>query len=126
MRMQRSFFWVEGCDAKLTLSGLVSEWLFSSGFWKNINSIQGTIFDQYEEDEVDVSTLEVVICALEKHMSSLRALPAKNVEFVSGWTEGRVAIQSCVSKDVALSELIDLRAFLMKAVANKSKIIFSL
>ncbi|WP_313701071.1 hypothetical protein [Achromobacter sp.] len=124
--MQRSFFWVEGCDAKLTLSGLVSEWLFSSGFWKNINAIQGTIFDQYEEDEADVSTLEVVINALEKHILGLRALRAQTVEFVSGWTQDRVAIRACVSKDLALSELIDLRRFLIKAVANKSKVIFSL
>ncbi|MNT81347.1 hypothetical protein D3C72_2209370 [compost metagenome] len=117
---------MEGCDAKLTLSGLVSEWLFSSGFWKNINAIQGTIFDQYEEDEVDVSTLEVVINALEKHILGLRALRAQTVEFVSGWTQDRVAIRACVPKDLALSELIDLRRFLIKAVANKSKVIFSL
>lgn len=45
MKMQRSFFCVEGCDAKYTLSELVSEWLFSSEFWKNFNAIHGTIFD---------------------------------------------------------------------------------
>lgn len=126
MKMQRSVFLVEEGGAKCSLSGLVSEWLFSSKFWSEVNAKCGTMFDQYEEDEADVSMVGAVIAALDKRIQSLRFLAVQDVEFISSWTEGCVPVRSCVSKDVVLSELLALRGFLMDATAKNSSVVFSL
>jgi hypothetical protein len=38
---------------EFALSGVLSEWLFAVGFWRNFNVAHGTMFDQFEEDKAD-------------------------------------------------------------------------
>lgn len=72
MRMQESLVSVGDGASQLRLSGLLSEWLFSSRFWSNFNARHGTMFDQYEEDDADVSTVAAVVEALDERIHALR------------------------------------------------------
>ena len=57
MKMQRSQvsllsheYTEDAPPAVFRLSAALSEWLFSSKFWANLNAKYRTMFDQYEED----------------------------------------------------------------------------
>ncbi|MEN4922756.1 hypothetical protein ABE485_29070 [Achromobacter spanius] len=126
MKMQQSVFWVDKSGMKFHLSSPVSEWLFSSKFWSDVNSKQGTMFDQYEEDEADVPMVSAVIDALDQRVRGLRELNVRDLEFIYRWTEERIPVRSWISKDVLLCELGSLRDFLANAATENCGVVFSL
>ncbi|MDN7736198.1 MULTISPECIES: hypothetical protein [Burkholderia] len=125
MRMQESLFSVEE-GGQLRLSGSLSEWLFSSKFWSDFNAKCSTMFDQYEEDEADVSVVKTVIIALEARARALQELDVRDVEFVYRWTAKHKPLKASVSREALLSELMTLRDFLCEAVARNRSVILSL
>lgn len=108
------------------LSGLSSEWLFSSMFWQDINAKAGTMFDQYEEDEVDVSVAMGVAEALAERLRSLNDSSASVIRFVYGWSSSHEPLLAVIGKEQLLSELMGFHDFLSKAIAANRRISFSL
>lgn len=113
----------DGSD-QLCLSGLLSEWLFSSGFWSDFNARNGTIFDQYEEDDVDGSTAGAVVDAIEKRILLLEMLKDDEIEFIYRWTAEKIPITAHAKRELLISELTGLRDFLAHAVEGGSQITF--
>ncbi|MGS0895296.1 hypothetical protein ACVBGC_22600 [Burkholderia stagnalis] len=126
MRMQESLVSMDDGTVQLRLSGPLSEWLFSSKFWSDFNAKHGTVFDQFEEDEADVTVINAVIENLDDGMSALRDLDTDNVEFVYRWTSEREPLKASVSRELLLSELAGFRDFLVDAAAKNRGVTFSL
>lgn len=126
MRMQESQFLLEEGADQLRLSGLASEWLFSSGFWSNFNAAHGTMFDQYEEDVADVPVVKDVIVALEEIVRDMRLMDGLDVEFVYGWTAEPKPLKASIPRERLLLELMMLRDFLTNAAAKNLPVTFSL
>ncbi|WP_321853519.1 hypothetical protein [Burkholderia cenocepacia] len=124
--MQESL--VSVCDGagQLRLSGPLSEWLFSSKFWSNINAKHGTMFDQYEEDEADVSVVSEVVEALDERIRALQEQDVRYIEFVYRWTAEHKPLSVSVPRDLLMSELEALRDFLGTAVVQNRCVTFSL
>jgi len=116
--MQESLVSVNNGTNQLRLSGGLSEWLFSSKFWSNFNAQHGTMFDQFEEDEVNASTAKAIIEALNKGVRSLEEQDKNNIEFVYRWTPDHKPLTTSIPKKLLLSELIAFREFLADAVAR--------
>lgn len=126
MRMQESLVSMDDGAVALRLSGPLSEWLFSSKFWSDFNVRHGTMFDQFEEDEADVTVVNAVIEALDGRMSALQDLDTDNVEFVYRWTSEHEPLKASVSRESLMSELARFRDFLVDAVAKNRGVTFSL
>ena len=126
MRMQESLVSMDDGAVQLRLSGPLSEWLFSSKFWSDFNAKHGTIFDQFEEDEADVTVVNAVVETLDDRMSALRDLDTNNVEFVYRWTSEHMPLKASVSRELLLSELARFRDFLVDTVAKNRSVTFSL
>ena len=126
MRMQKSLLLVEDEGGQLSLSGSLSEWLFASKFWSDFDVKYSTMFDQYEEDEVDVPIVKAIIDALGERVEAFRELDASDVEFVYRWTAERKPLRTNVSRIALESELAALRDFLGEAVAKNRSLVFSL
>ena len=126
MKMQKSLVSVNEGMSQLHLSGLLSEWLFSSGFWSDFNVKHGTMFDQFEEDEANVPIVEAIIEALSKRVCDLEKEDKSNVEFVYRWTFEQKPVTTNVPRVLLLSELSTLRDFLVNAVAKNHCVTFTL
>ncbi|WP_321818204.1 MULTISPECIES: hypothetical protein [unclassified Paraburkholderia] len=126
MRMQESLVLMDEGAVALRLSGPLSEWLFSLRFWSDFNAKHGTMFDQFEEDEADVTVVNAVIEALDVRMSALQNLVTDNIEFVYLWTSEHEPLKASVSRELLLSELTRFRDFLVDAVAKSRGVTFSL
>lgn len=126
MRMQESLVSMDEGAAQLRLSGPLSEWLFSSKFWSDFNAKHGTMFDQFEEDEADVTVVNAVVEALDGRIRALRELDACNVEFVYRWASEHKPLSTSVPRELLLSELARFRDFLVDAVAKNRCVTFSL
>ncbi|SDG97891.1 hypothetical protein SAMN04487926_101493 [Paraburkholderia steynii] len=126
MRMQESVVSVDEGAGHLRLSGPLSEWLFSSKFWSDFNAKHGTMFDQFEEDEADVTVVKAVVEALDERACALRELSERNVEFVYRWTPDHKPVTTSMPRDSLLSELVAFRDFLVGAVVENRCVTFSL
>jgi hypothetical protein len=117
---------MDGGADNLRLSGLLSEWLFSSKFWSNFNAEHGTMFDQFEEDVADTSVIKAVIDTLEKRMRILQEMDGCDIEFTYRWTSEKTPIRKSVSRESLLSELVIFRDFLSSAITKNQGVVFSL
>lgn len=134
MKMQESTFSVAagaGSESEpnansFRLSGLSSEWLFSSDFWRDLNVEIGTIFDQFEEDEVDSSVTEKVANYLWKRIDMLIVNPIYKIEFVRGWTSSNEPLIEAVERDQLIFELKGLHTFLVESLVRPQRVLFSL
>ncbi|WP_321867849.1 hypothetical protein [Paraburkholderia tropica] len=63
------------------MSGVLSEWLFAVGFWRNFNAAHGTMFDQFEEDEADETVVRAITFALADQMQLLEGRPEEVLDF---------------------------------------------
>jgi hypothetical protein len=113
------FFIAEGLvDPVFALEGITSEWLFASGFWKRINQLMGTVFDQFEEDEAEPVILNRIACEMEYHIRELEARPDETIRFVCGWS-GTGEPHTIETPRVALiSQLASLQCFLASTAAD--------
>ncbi|SMF26600.1 hypothetical protein SAMN06295900_104427 [Trinickia caryophylli] len=126
MQMQQSLVSMNKGLGQLRLSGPLSEWLFASKFWSDLNAKQGTMFDQFEEDEADVPIIRVVVEELERRVRALRELGEHDVEFVYRWTAEHKPLTTSVPRESLLSEVVMLRDFLADAVAQNCPVTFAL
>ncbi|TGN95789.1 hypothetical protein [Burkholderia sp. USMB20] len=126
MRMHESRVSIADGSSELRLSGTLSEWLFSSNFWSNFNAKNGTTFDQFEEDEVDVSIVSEVIEALEVRIHELQRNGNCNIEFVYRWTAEKQPLTIKVLAETLILELESFRGFLGAALNKNIGVIFSL
>jgi hypothetical protein len=122
--MQESL--ISGDGGRLSLSGTLSEWLFASKFWSEFNAQHGTMFDQFEEDEVDASMVGVIAESLDKKICAFRKQSECNVEFVYRWTSEHKPIIESVSRESLLSELTTFHEFLVAMAAKNCSVTFSL
>ena len=109
-----------GASQTLRLSGLLSEWLFATGFWSEVNAICGTMFDQYEEDSASSEVLNVIAQRVDQRVKALRDVAEPTVEFVHGWNADWTPLKATAKTEAFVSELMRLRNFLQEAVAKKA------
>jgi hypothetical protein len=126
IRMQESVVSMDEGTNKLCLSGQLSEWLFSSGFWSDFNAEHGTMFDQFEEDEAKILTVKAIVKALNERIQALQGLDECSIEFVYRWTAEHKPLTTSVPRDLLLLELITLKNFLVDAVTKNCSVTFSL
>jgi hypothetical protein len=132
MKMQESQIWVvhsdlpESRSSTFRLSGLLSEWLFATRFWVEINEKCGTMFDQYEDDEAATSIVEVIAEKLKEKALSLQLSDASVIVFTYGWKSSREPLLASVKRSQLLSELTLLHDFLSNAVTENRCLLFSL
>lgn len=124
--MQRSLVSMNEGGEQLRLSGPLSEWLFASKFWSDVNAKQGTMFDQFEEDEAEVLVVRAVVEELERRARTLRELDVYDVEFVYRWTSEHMPLTTSVPRELLLSEVVTFRDFLADAVAKNCPVTFAL
>ena len=110
----------------MRLSGPLSVWLHTSCFWLDFNARHGTIFDQFEEDEADMSMVKAIIEALDDRICVLHKLSEDYVEFVFSWDAEYKSMSMRLPKNFLLSELVVFRDFLNDVVAKNCCVLFSL
>lgn len=121
MKLKESSFTIElptpsGVDVRtIRLSGSISEWLFASKFWSEINRRCGTIFDQYEEDDASANVVEVICDSLSGIIEDHRCDP-REIEFVHGWDAQRNPLKAKINSRDLVRELTDLRNFLREGL----------
>ncbi|MEM5342292.1 hypothetical protein [Paraburkholderia azotifigens] len=115
-----------GHSQTLRLSGLLSEWLFATGFWSEVNATCGTMFDQYEEDLADTEVLIVIAQKIDQKIQGLRDVTTPTVEFVHGWAVDWTPLKATAKTEAFLGELMTLRNFLQEAVLKQASADLSL
>lgn len=115
---------VEG--AEFRLSGVLSEWLFATHFWRDFNSSQGTMFDQFEEDEVGQDVAKKIAVSISGRIDQLRSSHSQSIEFVYRRLRDGSPITATVDKIEAIEELIKLHQFLVDASEKCAVISFNL
>ncbi|WP_321964934.1 hypothetical protein [Paraburkholderia sp. J7] len=127
-RLQASRFFIAGKPAEpvFTLDSAVSEWLFASGFWNQINNSLGTMFDQFEEDEVEPAVLVQIASDLDCRIRALEIQGAEEVRFVCGWSSSGDSHAVKVRRTSLISQLAMLRSLLASAAANGEVLEFNL
>jgi hypothetical protein len=108
------------------MSGVLSEWLFSIDFWRKFNSENGTMFDQFEEDEADSSVVRGLASALTKLMASVEASERDVLEFAFRRLPDGTAITANATKESLLGELKSLTKFLDASAELRTTLLFSL
>jgi hypothetical protein len=109
----------------ITLSGLFSEWLFASKFWAQINAHCGTIFGQYEEDEVREDVVEIISAELAKRIQGLSGTGGE-IEFVHGWDVNRTPLVARINVVDLVREITEFREFLDVALKSHVDVYVSL
>jgi hypothetical protein len=108
------------------LSGIPSEWLMASGFWKRINMKYGTMFDSYEEDEADAPLVRKIAQELDDRIVSLKESDKNIISFKHGWSPDGKEWWSDIQKEDLLEELIAFRDFLIDAANKNYRLEFAL
>jgi hypothetical protein len=116
----------EICTPVFRLSGELSEWLFSSRFWSDFNTKHGTMFDQYEEDDVSTSEINALVEALNEKVCALQESNVREIEFVYRWTSDQLPLIARVPKENLISELVAFRNFLVTFPVTNVRLSFSL
>lgn len=127
-RLQNSRFMVVECPAEsvFVLAGEASEWLFASGFWKRVNHLMGTMFDQFEEDEVEPAALNQVACEMQRHIRELEARSDETLSFVCSWSGTGEPHSIETPRVTVISQLATLREFLVSSAARGDTLALSL
>ncbi len=112
--------------AQFEMSGTLSEWLFSTGFWRKFNEENGTMFDQFEEDEADATVVLKVVFALSGAITSVESYERDVFEFIFRRLSDGSALTASVTKENLLEELKSLRKFLGESAERKLTLMFSL
>jgi hypothetical protein len=115
-----------GPFVEFQLSGVLSEWLFATNFWREFNAGHGTMFDQFEGDEVDATIVRSVSAALEKRIAALDLSDTQSVEFIYRRLQGGQFLTASASKSNLLSELTALHTFLKTAAQQSLTMEFDL
>lgn len=110
----------------LALDEIVSEWLFVSGFWARINQTLGTMFDQFEEDEVAPDMLGDVASELDAQVRSLELSASARISFICRRLASGETLTVELQCTALLSELTKLRDFLIASCAADERVEFSL
>ncbi|WP_322094914.1 hypothetical protein [Paraburkholderia bannensis] len=108
------------------MSGVLSEWLFSIDFWRKFNSENGTMFDQFEEDEADVSVVRNLAAALTKLTASVEDSERDVLEFAFRRLPDGTVITAKATKESLLEELKSLTQFLDASAVLKTTLLLSL
>ncbi|WP_155648668.1 hypothetical protein [Burkholderia pseudomultivorans] len=95
----------------IRLSGVLSEWLFASKFWAQINMRCGTIFDQYEEDEACEDVVGIIYADLAKRIQDLTGKVGE-IEFVHGWDVNGVPLTARINSLDLIRQIEEFRDFL--------------
>lgn len=121
MRLKESIVTIEIPDGDgfsiktLRLSGLLSEWLFASKFWAQVNVRCGTIFDQYEEDTADEGVVKIICDELTKRIIELDGRDDE-IEFVHGWDANRNPLVARINAIDLVREMSELCVFFEDAL----------
>ena len=108
------------------LSKELSEWLFASKFWENFNLENGTIFDQYEEDEIFPDIVEKISISIEKKINELLDSNENVIEFVYAWTSSGSPLVIKVNRDDLVVEMRKLNGYLIDFLGKSNSFVFSL
>ncbi|MGV1761849.1 hypothetical protein ACQZ6F_31795 [Rhizobium sp. A22-96] len=108
------------------LSAKVSEWLFASHFWQDFNANNGTIFDQFEDDEASVAVIHRVVEMLDAKRQKLIAGGVDIIEFTYRWSEDGSPTKTTFELDQLLEEPSMFRNFLADTAQLKLSLMFSL
>lgn len=109
----------------IRLSGLLSEWLFATKFWAQINMRCGTIFDQYEEDEAGEDVVKIISAELVKRIKDLSGKGGE-IEFVHGWDVNRTPLVARINVIDLVREIEEFREFLNIALKSHVGVYMSL
>jgi hypothetical protein len=108
------------------LSGHLSEWLFASDFWQEAGLATGISFDQYEEEEVSIESVEIIIGILGRRIVDLRAAVQTGMDFRYAEALNGKVLMARIKGDDAASELTGLVSFMRKAQGRSQVITCSL
>jgi hypothetical protein len=108
------------------MSGVLSEWLFAVGFWRNFNATHGTMFDQFEEDDADETVVRSITFALADQMQLLEGRPEEVLEFAYRRNFDGSSIMASIARVDLIAELEALRHFLLQSAERHSALTFSL
>ncbi|MBT3202241.1 MAG: hypothetical protein HN350_20255 [Phycisphaerales bacterium] len=111
---------------RVELSAECSEWLFAIRFWNNLNFKLGTLFDQYEEESVDVEALPCVLSLLRRVIAHLRAGEGSEIEFVRGWDVNGNPLEVRINREALIEELGSLDALIDYAIREAKGMEFEL
>ncbi|WP_322011762.1 hypothetical protein [Paraburkholderia sp. J12] len=100
-------------DVEFRLSGALSEWLFATHFWRDFNSSHGTMFDQFEEDEVGQNVLKEIAASINVRIDQLRSGHEQSIEFVYRRLRDGSPVTATVTRSDVIEELTKLHGFLL-------------
>ncbi|EKS9797883.1 MULTISPECIES: hypothetical protein [Burkholderia] len=100
------------------MDGIASEWLFVSKFWQRTNALLGTMFDQFEEEAAESTTLGKVACELEREICGLEEREDEIISFVYRWTPRGEAYVLEIPREALILQLAAARDFLFLAAEN--------
>lgn len=112
--------------AELQLTGALSEWLFATHFWQEFNAAHGTMFDQFEEDEVSRAMASEVASSINERICLVQASADQHVEFVCRRSPDGTFESAKIAKQDLVDELIRLRDFLTSVVERCEVLEFDL
>ena len=107
---------------ELVLSPEVSEWLFSSRFWDNLNQEHDTIFSQYEEEILPVTLMPNILKRLRSIITDLSQQSGLKTRFRYGWNEKKDELICVVGNDKIVGELSKLITFIEEASGFESDV----
>jgi hypothetical protein len=99
--------------AEFRLSGVLSEWLFATHFWRDFNASHGTMFDQFEEDEAGQDVVKEIAASISERIGQLRSGREQPAEFAYRHLPDGSAITAKVAPSDAIEELTKLYRFLL-------------
>ena len=110
----------------IRLTGEASEWLFSTGFWNDVNDANGTIFDQYEEDDANVAVLISIVDILSRLIVSVSNSINEEFNFTYGFDKNKKRLYLKVKKSDILVELAKFKYICEEAIRMGKTLIFYL
>lgn len=120
--MNRSDFFNNDTGECFSATEELSEWLFAEGFWGEVNSSFGSIFDQFEDDVADTNVVSYMIKLLREKLNFLHELESSFVEFQYGWSHDKIPLSCSISKNTLQDELIRLIDFFVLAVGGNNAV----
>jgi hypothetical protein len=111
---------------QIYLTGELSEWLFVSRFWGEFNVANGTMFDQFEEDEVSADIAKNVALSLKHRIGELKLIDGQSIHFVYRRLQGGGALTCDVTTSALTEELTRVVEFLYSVSERYQRINFDL
>jgi hypothetical protein len=107
---------------EFVLSPGVSEWLFSSRFWDDLNQEHETLFSQYEEEVLPVTLIPKILTRLRSIVTDLSQQSDLKTRFRYGWNEKKDELICVVGNDEMIGELSKLITFIEEASGLESDV----